>query len=83
MTRTGIKVACPHCNSTEIVGEDHILATGFISEWYRDEAGQLQVEWQGSEVHWDTQGPADEEKPYACIDCDERLSEDELVITEE
>lgn len=79
-----VTATCPHCGSEDICGYDHIMASAGIQGWMRTSDGELIPDWAGStDVHWDTQQPNDDNRPYQCQDCGELLSAKELVVVEQ
>lgn len=79
-----MNVICKHCGSDEICGGDSVLVSAQISGWQKSAAGGIEPIWSGdSEVHWDSQTPEIDEKPYYCGNCSKYLGDEDLVIDEE
>lgn len=77
-----IKVSCP-CGGTDIVGYDHILASGLFAGWERNALGEIEpIEAGESKIHWDTQQAWDAARPYQCNDCGDLLATKDLVVEE-
>lgn len=74
-----VTVKCRICGATsEFVSADHVLADASIASFSVVE-GSLMVVYDGeSEVYWDTQEPADPDKPYECKGCQTKYSMDDM-----
>lgn len=74
---------CPKCESEDVGSADMVLATAYGS-WETDDAGnRVFVGIGDTNVHWDTQAPADVAVPCVCTNCGWSGSEAALVTAEE
>lgn len=74
-----MKATCPHCGSHEIRSNDLIAATCDVDSWNED--GTPNFTSNGSEIHWDATGPANEDLPYECADCFKGISEAQILAS--
>jgi len=80
-TVTSIALACPHCGSDRL-RSDEVATIGYPVAMFRDESGNVDVEYTGEE--YDT---FDEGTVYSgdiwCRDCGDQLTESDLVSAQE
>ena len=75
-------VRCPECGSQKIGEVERALVTMEVKEFSRDEDGSLIAgSYTGEPVpDWQSSDPVD--FPFQCMDCEQELTEEDLLIEE-